>query len=401
MKRLSSRPSRIPAAALPIAVAIFGISSLVLVIGAQDVPPSQHVSDFELRMNRLNSQMRNIRTRLAAESRKESSALSDLAKIDLNRRLILKELAAQNLRMAKTNEDLATLEAEIGRHRTRLEKEQDLIEKTLVTLYKFGRPDFLQFILQSRDFETFLRESRNLTILAECQEDTISSYLRTLDGLRETETDLEEKQVELAALIEGVDFKRKELEAERQKTVALVRRIRRTKSSFENALAELGESTAQLQGMMERIASSEWLLPGPFIPLNERKGKLAWPLDGRVITSFGFQRHPRFNTTIVNNGIEITPRKGQIHVLAVHPGKVAYADYMAGYGNVIIIDHGMSFYSLYGHCAEFLVEAGEMVREGQPIAMVGDSGSLSGECLYFEIRQRAKALNPLQWLKRR
>jgi septal ring factor EnvC (AmiA/AmiB activator) len=401
MKRRSSRLSKLLAGGLSAVALFLGISFLSLVICVQARPSGQDVSDFEKRMDKLNSQMRDIRTRLASESRKESSALSDLARIDLNRRLILKELAAQNLQMAKTNEELAGLEAEIGRHRAELEREKALIEKTLVTLYKFGRPDFLQFILQARDFETFLRESRNLSILAEYQENTILDYLETLADLREAETELEEKGAELARLITASDLKRKELESERQKTLALVRGIRRTKSSFESALAELNDSTAQLQGMMNRIASSEWLLSGPFVPLNERRGKLPWPLDGRVITSFGYQRHPRFNTILVNNGIEIAPKKDKVHALAVHPGKVAYADYMAGYGNVIIVDHGMSYYTLYGHCAEFLVEGGEMVEESQPLAVVGDSGSLNGECLYFEIRQRAKALNPLQWLKRR
>jgi septal ring factor EnvC (AmiA/AmiB activator) len=362
---------------------------------------AQDLTDFERRMNKINGQIRDLRTRLASEARKESSALSDLSKIDLNRRLILKELAAQNLQMSKTNEDLASLETEIGRHRTELAKEQALIEKTLVTLYKFGRPDFLQFILQSRDFEAFLRESRNLSLLAEYQEDTIKGYLRTLDGLREAEAKLEETKAELARLILASDLKTKELEAERQKTAAIVREIRRTKSNFETALAELSESTSQLQGMMNRVARNEWVLSGPFVPLSEMKGKLSWPLEGRVITSFGYQRHPRFNTVIVNNGIEIAPRQGQDRVLAVHPGKIAYADTMPGYGNVIIVDHGVSFYTLYGHCAEFLVEAGEMVGQGQPIAFVGDSGSLNGECLYFEIREKAKAVNPLQWLKRR
>ncbi len=391
---------RSPAASLSAATFILGFVALAFF--ASTVPSSaQGLSDFETRMNKINAQIRDIRTRLASESNRESSALSDLSKIDLNRRLILRELAAQNLQMSRTNEELTSLETEIGRHRAELAREESLIEKTLVTLYKFGRPDILQFILQSRDFETFLRESRNLSLLAEQQEKTIASYLRTLTDLRDAETKLGEAKAELSRLIAASDLKRKELEAERQKTLALVREIRRTKANFESALAELNESTTQLQGMMNRIASNEWVLSGAFVPLNERKGSLSWPLDGRVITSFGYQRHPRFNTVIVNNGIEIVPRQGQIHILAVHPGKIAYADTMAGYGNVLIVDHGVGFYTLYGHCAEFLVEAGQMVAEDQPIALVGDSGSLNGECLYFEIRQKAKALNPLQWLKRR
>jgi septal ring factor EnvC (AmiA/AmiB activator) len=153
--------------------------------------------------------------------------------------------------------------------------------------------------------------------------------------------------------------------------------------------------------MMNKIISQEWVLPAAFVPLYERRGKLAWPLEGRVITAFGFERHPDFQTMVMNKGVEISPAKDKSLILAVHTGKVVYADYFQGYGNLLIIDHGMTYYSLYGHCAEFLAVVGDMVRAGQPVAVVGDTGSLKGECLYFEIRHKTKALDPLQWLKRR
>jgi septal ring factor EnvC (AmiA/AmiB activator) len=103
----------------------------------------------------------------------------------------------------------------------------------------------------------------------------------------------------------------------------------------------------------------------------------------------------------MNNGIEIAPPKDNIVVSAIHPGKVVYADYFQGYGNLLIIDHGMNYYSLYGHCDEFMVRKGDFVREEQPIAVAGDLGSLKGVSLYLEIRYKARPLDPLQWLKRR
>jgi len=153
--------------------------------------------------------------------------------------------------------------------------------------------------------------------------------------------------------------------------------------------------------MMKKIADEQWALPSAFVPLYERRGKLPWPLEGRVITSFGLQRHPRFNTIVMNNGVEIAPAKDKSLILAVHAGKVVFADYFQGYGNLLILDHGMTYYTLYGHCSQFLVNVGDMVRADQPVALVGDSGSLNGECLYFEVRYKTKALDPLQWLKRR
>ena len=124
-------------------------------------------------------------------------------------------------------------------------------------------------------------------------------------------------------------------------------------------------------------------------------------MEGKVLTLFGLQRHPRFNTVTVNNGIEIAPSKTDMVVKSIHTGKVVYTDHFQGYGNLIIVDHGLNYYSLYGQCSDFLVKKGDYVEAGQPIALVGDFSSPKGITLHLEIRFKTKPLNPLRWLKRR
>ncbi|HDT13344.1 MAG TPA: hypothetical protein ENO03_03200 [Candidatus Aminicenantes bacterium] len=199
----------------------------------------------------------------------------------------------------------------------------------------------------------------------------------------------------------AADLKRRELETEARKNATLVQEIRRNRTTYQRTLKELAESAEELRKLLDRIISQEWVLPPGWVPLNELKGRLAWPLEGRVITAFGFERHPDFKTVVENKGIEISPGRDKSLILAIHPGKVVYADYFQGYGNLLIVDHGMTYYTLYGHCSEFLAGVGDIVRAGQPVGLVGDTGSLKGECLYFEVRYRTKALDPLQWLKRR
>jgi septal ring factor EnvC (AmiA/AmiB activator) len=270
-----------------------------------------------------------------------------------------------------------------------------------VTLYKFGRLDFFYFMLQAQNFEAYTTESKRLALLARYQEDTVAAYLKTLAELGEAEGRLAAKRKDVAEILRATNLKKQELEAEQRKYSELVQEIRRNRQIYEQTLQELRDSAEQLQVMMKKIADEQWPLPSAFVPLYERRGRLTWPLEGRVITSFGLQRHPRFNTIVMNNGVEIAPAKDKSLILAVHAGKVAFADYFQGYGNLLILDHGMTYYTLYGHCSQFLVNVGDMVRADQPVALVGDSGSLNGECLYFEVRYKTKALDPLQWLKRR
>jgi murein hydrolase activator len=362
---------------------------------------SQSVSDFEQRLTRINGQIKDLRARLETEARRESSVLSSLAKINLNKNLVERELAAQNVELERGRAELAVIQANARSVRAGVDREREDIERTLVTLYKFGRVDFFQFLLHARDIETYASESKHLSLLARGQDEVVASYLASLDRLRAAESALESKQTDLAEMARAAKLKRQELDTEARKSATLVQEIRKNRSTFKQTLKELSESAEELQKLMNKIISQEWVLPAAFVPLYEQKGRLPWPLEGRVITTFGFEQHPEFKTVVMNKGVEISPAKDKSRILCVHTGKVVYADYFQGYGNLLIIDHGMTYYTLYGHCAEFLAAVGDMVRAGQPVAVVGDTGSLKGECLYFEIRYKTKALDPLQWLKRR
>ena len=369
--------------------------------GPAAAPQDKAVADFEQRLTRINDQIKELKARLEAESRKETSVLSSLARINLNKSLVEKELAAQNVELERGRSELAAIQTDIRKIRAGIDRERASIEKTLITLYRFGRVDFFQFLLQARDMESYASESKHLAILARSQDQVITEFLASLEELRTAESALESKQRDLAAMARAANLKRQELDTEARKSATLVQEIRKNRETYKQTLTELSESAEELQKLMAKIIAQEWILPAAFVPLYERKGKLAWPLEGRVITPFGFEKHPDFNTVVMNKGVEISPAKGRSLILSVHAGKVVYADYFQGYGNLLIVDHGMTYYTLYGHCAEFLAAVGDMVRAGQPLAVVGDTGSLKGECLYFELRFKTKALDPLQWLKRR
>lgn len=362
---------------------------------------AQAVSDFEQRLSRLNGQIKDLKARLEAEGRKESTILTSLARLNINKSLVERELAARNLELERGRADLAVVQDNARRIRARIEKERGSIERTVTTLYKYGRVDFFQFLLQARDVETYAAESKHLALLARGQNEVITRYLASLEELRAAEASLESRQTDLAEMARAAALKRRELETEARKNATMVEEIRRNRASYEQTLKELSDSAEELQKLLTKIVAQQWVLPAAWVPLYERKGQLAWPLEGRVITAFGFERNPHFNTVVMNKGVEIAPAKDRSLVLAVHPGKVVYADYFQGYGNLLIVDHGMTYYTLYGHCSEFLAAVGDMVRTGQPVAVVGDTGSLKGECLYFEVRYKTKALDPLQWLKRR
>ena len=363
--------------------------------------PQEDISEYEKRLAKIFGQIKDLQQRIRQEEEKESTALTRLDRIGLKKRLIRKEISLTNIQLEKTNQELRSIRQRIPPLKSKLEKEQQSIEKILVTVYKFGKFNFLEFMLQSKDIKTLLAESKNLTLLAQYQDTIISGYLNTLNQLRSAEEKQKRKTQELSQLIQTARQKRRELEEEERKNKNLIREIEKNKRAHTQTIEELKERAEQLEMLMKKLVKEGMVFPFPFIPLYEKKGQLPWPIGGEIITRFGRQRHPEFKTLTVNNGIEISPQSREVIIKSIHAGKVVYADYFKGYGNLIIIDHGMTYYSLYGHCEEFLIEKGDLIQVEQPIAVVGDFGSLKGISLYFEIRFKRKPLNPLQWLKRR
>ena len=376
-----------------------GISIILMLIISLDAYGQQDVSEFQERLAKISQQIEQLRLKIEEGEEMESTTLSRLERIGFNKGLIKKEISLYAIQLKKANRELSSLNKSIPELEAKLDEEKQSIEKILITTYKFGKFNFLQFMLQAENVGALISENKNLTLLAQYQEKIISTYMENLDQLETAEKELQTKKKEASRLIKNAEKKRKELQAQERKNRALITEIKKNKKLHLQTLEELKVRAQQLLILIEKLLKEEISFPINLIPLYEKKGKLPWPIEGKVTTKFGLQRHPQFKTTTMNNGIEISPRKNYVIVRAIHPGKVVYSDYFQGYGNLIIVDHGMSYYSLYGHCSDILVKKGDLVKAEHPIALVGDIGSLEGDSVYFEIRFKTKPLNPLQWLK--
>jgi septal ring factor EnvC (AmiA/AmiB activator) len=378
---------------------LIGISIILTLVISLDAYGQQDVSEYQERLAKISQQIEQLRLKIEEEEKKESTTLSRLGRIGFNKGLIKKEISLYAIRLQKANRELSTLNKSIPALEAKLDEEKQSIEKILITTYKFGKFNFLQFMLQAENMGTLISENKNLTLLAQYQEKIISNYMKNLNQLETAEKELLTKKKEASRLFKNAEQKRKDLQAQERKNRALITEIKKNKELHLQTLEELKVRAQQLLILIEKLLKEEISFPINLIPLYEKKGELPWPIEGEVVTQFGLQRHPQFKTTTMNNGIEISPRKNYVIVRAIHPGKVVYSDYFQGYGNLIIVDHGMSYYSLYGHCSEILVKKGDLVKAEHPIALVGDIGSLEGDSVYFEIRFKTKPLNPLQWLK--
>ncbi len=134
-------------------------------------------------------------------------------------------------------------------------------------------------------------------------------------------------------------------------------------------------------------------------PFNASKGLLNMPVNGKIVSFFGPFKNTKFNVVNYQSGINIKADRGE-PIQAVHAGRVLFASWFKGYGNMIIVDHGDHFYTIYAHAEEVFKAKGDLVDAGEVIATVGDSGSMIGPALHFEVRHHGKPQDPLNWIKK-
>jgi len=369
--------------------------------GPQAQAAASESQDYEQRLARLRVEIDGLRAKLAEEEKKEQTMLSALDRIGYTKSLLRNELAVLTMQLGKNRADLSAIGKDIPAIQARLDRERGTLGRILVTLYKYGRFDILRVLLESADLATILGETKHLGLLAAAQERVISDFARNLTDLGKAAESHKAKEAEIQDLIRKATGKQAELDVQEDRNRALVDQITSNKKSYEQAIEELNVRAQELQKILQKIAAQPPGLMFPLVPFADRKGKLPWPTDGPVIQKFGIQRHPQYNTVTMNNGLEIAPPKDDLQVKAVHGGKVVFADFIQGYGYSIIINHGGSYHTVYGHCAELRVGLNDFVAGGQAIAVAGDSGSLVGVSVYFQISYEAKPLDPLQWLSRR
>ena len=190
-----------------------------------------------------------------------------------------------------------------------------------------------------------------------------------------------------------LDRTRRSLEGDRQRKSELLTSLVEKKETHAAYLQELEEAEAKLGQLLSGLSAAD-----VSVPITVFKGALPWPAAGRVRTTFGRHKHPRFETYTFHNGIEVQA-PADAPVAAVHDGTVAFADQFLGYGLLVILDHGGKNHTLYAHLAEARVKTGDHVAAGAVVGTVGASG-VDGPGVYFEVRSQGKPQDPLEWLTR-
>lgn len=356
--------------------------------GVSATAPSDRA--FEEQMDRLDAELR----KLAAS---EKGLLGELARLDEEIRARQSEAARLETQVADLQQRLEAAERRLNDLSTRAGAALARVSSRLRSLYMDGGERFYRLLLSVTGPGEMLRAVRYASAIAAADGrlvDDVRSASREIDASR---AEMSARQEELSTARESEVRARTQLERARAGKQRLLDSVRRDQQIRMGALEELQRASDELSRVARGLSSGA---AGPSLNFERFKGLLPWPGGGRVTRGFGRILHPRFQTVVPHDGYDIEAALGD-DIRAVFEGRVAYAGWLTGYGLTLMLDHGGGYLSVYAHASALLVETGENVRQGQLVAKVGDTGSLEGPLLYFEIRRDGRPLDPALWLKRR
>lgn len=318
----------------------------------------------------------------------ESSVLDSLSRIDTELYQKEKELKQMEARLSQTNEKLQSTKDQIHLLNKGMERTKEEFFSRLVALYKMERIPPETILFTSQSYPDLLKTNKYLRVVIDGDARLVDTFRNQVALKERYQRTLVEDQSQWERSIAEVEKKRGEIKRVKATKHALLKSIQNQKGVYHKVLTELEERVKGLQALIDKLEREKKVTTYGKSKPDGTKGKLNPPVQGNVISLFKEKGQ---------NGIEIKAPLGA-EVRAVLAGKVLYADWFKGFGNVMIIDHGDQTFTVSGYCSQLLKKAGDVVSQGEAIALVGNAGSLKGPCLYFEIRHRGRPQDPMEWI---
>lgn len=359
-------------------------------------------------INAMKKEMDDLRTKIRKTNTKEVTTAKRITNLDEEIALVSKLIQSLKNEEQKTKNRVQILEKEIKSKEEELELLKLRYEQRVVNTYMRGRLSNLEKVLSSTSWRQAVYRTQYLKVISEIEQEMTKQIESLLIQISKQKLELESVLRNNLALKREKRKQMSSLRKMRIKRKKELTRIRQDKNALANYIQEKSAGIKQLEGIIkkvledkarfereERIRQQQEALQTK--SFNTLRGQLPWPASGRVISKFGKQWNAKLKTTTDNPGIDIKGKPGSA-IRSVLNGVVTTITYIRGYGTTVIIDHGGGFYTVYSHVTNIQTHVDSEVRSGDVIAYMGDSGSINGSKLHFEIWGKGQKLNPEKWL---
>ena len=391
-------------------IKIIFLTTLLTLVSAQS---DERDYDEELRyqndaINALKTEINQLRLKIKTAESRERSASTRISSLDEEISLTAKLIRSLKNEEEKTRKRILQLKEDILKNENELESLRSRYKKRVINSYRKGRLTDLERVFSSTTWRQAIYRTQYLKIISDIEKKLTKKIEKILIQISQQKLELE------AVLRDNLNLVRdkqqqissyRDMRINREKEL---NRIRNDKKALSNYIEEKEAGVIQLESIIKKVLEDkarferelrirkqqEALKTKSFKAL---KGQLPWPAEGRIIAKFGRQWNSKLKTTTENPGIDIKGQPGSA-IRTVLGGVVTTITYIRGYGTTIIVDHGGGFYTVYSHVTNIQTVVDGQVRNGDVIAYMGDSGSINGSKLHFEIWGKGQKLDPEKWL---
>ncbi len=391
----------------PLAVMVWCVAvwcGLESVVAAANDPITEKIKQERKTLEQLKDKIEEKRKRADEAEKKRESVLQGIQSLD--KRLIRQRQDHRNInkKLHKKDREIDDITEQLGTIRFSIQERRGAILARLRVQYMEGRFGYVKALLAADSYGDLQRRRQYLTAVSQKDYELLGAFQADMARMEQAERQRAEARAVMVIFKKSIEKKLAAFRSLQKEKKVYLRKIIQKKDSYNRTVEELERSASRVDSLLRQLENSHRSLAirpptAPALPRGA-KGALPWPADGKVISFFGRQKHPTFNTYVQRKGIEIRTTEGSF-IYAVMPGTIAYADWLKGYGLVIILDHANGFFSLYAHASKILAKVGEQVAGGHPIGKTGDTGMIGENTLYFELREGAEPVNPLHWLAKR
>ena len=371
----------------------------LLAFMAASVLSPLEAADPQKKLSEIQKQLKSTKQKVQESIKEEKNVLGRIEDIDTSINQKTRELRDYDKRITSIQSQISSLTSEVEEMNGKLTGRQNHLNERLRALYKQQYGGHALVLISAKDYQDLLQKSRYISLIAHYDRQVIDKYGSDIKEIIIKKRELEGLTGELKSQKDEAEKVQKALETDRVKKDRLLAMIRSKRQAYEKTVKELEESSRKLRDMISSLKTKA--LPASITGkgFNTLKGRLHWPVGGRVVIPYGKYEDPEYKIPVFKNGIEIRPNQGE-KPTAIAGGRVVYADWFKGYGLLLIIDHGSGYHSLYGNLSEIFLDAGDILIDGTVIGKIGNSSLLDYPTLYFEIRYKGKPVDPVEWLAR-
>jgi septal ring factor EnvC (AmiA/AmiB activator) len=370
----------------------------------------QNVAQIQNQLQAIQKEISGLEKHIKTEDNRLKIETKSIINIDKQISLTHQQISIFRNRIRQGKETISSLENQIDSLQSKIQALQKIFKQQVVFAYKYQRGKQYDWLLGASNFnEIFIRYSYFKKV-ADAERNIFLDLNRSQERLQSKEKQLAEELKSVEKSLSSAKKTEVNLNSRRKTKTRLVNSIKKNKNVLSQALQEQKESYDKLKNIIATLEKRrpkrqlkvdtqvKWeKISGSF---SKNRGKFNWPVQGSVLHGFGRFKNPELKTVLNNTGIDIKAPRGQ-GVRCVFPGVVSMITYMSGFGNTVIVDHNDGYYTVYAHLDQILVNAEDFIEGGMSVGTVGESGSLEGPKLHFEIYGSDKNLNPLKWLKKK